>query len=196
MTADEIMEEVLRDIIYYNKSGGGVTASGGEPCMQAEFLSDLFRRCKRKGIHTTLETSGFVPSTALEEILAYTELVLYDVKLMDSAVHERLTGYGNELILENIKIIERMNIPFFLRIPLIPEINDNEKNLKATAQFAKRWRGVQGIDLLPYHRFGMMKYKMLGRSYELEKIQTPSLEQIERAKNIIESFNFACQVGG
>jgi pyruvate formate lyase activating enzyme len=196
MSAEEIIAEVLRDTSYYRTSGGGITAGGGEPCLQSEFLSHLFKQCQKKGLHATLDTCGCVSRDSFREILEHTDLVLYDLKHMDSEKHKRFTGLGNEQLLQNIEMVDTMNIPFRLRLPLIPTINDDEKNIRATAEFAAHWRNIQGLDLLPYHRLGMTKYNMLDRRYELDGLQPPKDIDIKRAKEIIASYDLACEIGG
>ncbi|MDY7038881.1 MAG: glycyl-radical enzyme activating protein, partial [Thermodesulfobacteriota bacterium] len=186
-TADELLEEVKRDALFYRNSGGGVTASGGEPTSQPEFLLEFLRKCQESGIHTTLDTCGYVRWEILKEILKYTELVLYDIKIMDPAVHTKLTGVDNKLILQNAKRIIGLKKPINMRMPLIPEFNDSEENIKAVVDFFTRL-GIDKIDLLPYHQLGRSKYKRLGTEYKMNNVESYHEEQVEKIKKRFESF--------
>ena len=129
MTLEEVLDEVRKETLFYWNSGGGVTASGGEPLSQSEFVSELFRYCQRSGIHTVLDTCGFAKNYELKRVLSYTDLVLYDLKFIDSAAHKEFTGHSNEPVLDNAKIIAKSGVPIIIRIPLIPDINDSEDNM-------------------------------------------------------------------
>lgn len=192
---EEVINEVKRDEPYYRNSGGGVTASGGEPLSQIDFLVGLFRSCQMNGLHTTLDTSGYAKIGSLIKALEYTNLVLYDLKHMDSAAHRKFTGVPNELILENARLVVSRAVPIIFRIPLIPGYNDSDENIRACAEFASEL-GVNEIDLLPYHRFGANKYRMLGLRYKLGKLPSAVREQLERPKQIIEGTGLACTIGG
>ena len=191
-TIDKVFEEVMKDKGFYETSGGGVTCSGGEAMLQPEFVAELFRRCKEEEIHTTLDTCGQFPSENIEKVLPYTDLVLYDIKHMDTEKHREYTGFGNELILENLKKIHEYPVKIFIRIPVIPGYNDSEENLAATAEFVKELDPSLHVDLLPYHRFGLGKYKMLDMPYLLEGVSSPDAEQKESYKRIFINFGLDC----
>ncbi len=178
MTVDEVMDVVLKDVDYYRNSGGGVTASGGEPTSQPAFLSELFERCQRRGIHTTLDTCGYVASEILGPILKHVDLVLFDIKAIDPDLHQKLTGVSNEIILQNARLIVGKKIPVIFRVPLIPECNASLDNVRAIAQFAHDLGDVE-VNLLPYHKFGMGKYKSLDMVYKLEGVEPLEPEQVE-----------------
>jgi len=196
MSTDETLQEVEKDRPFYRNSGGGVTLSGGEPLHQAGFIVPFLRRCKEIGIDTCLDTCGFGDSLFLEEALDYSDLVLYDLKFMDSAIHQQFTGVPNQLILDNAKLIADKGVPMIVRIPLIPGINDSEENIRSIASFVRGLKSVKQVDLLPYHAFGSSKYEMLDRTYPMAELQC-SKQDIERAKYIItDKFNFQCHIGG
>ncbi|MEO0277811.1 MAG: glycyl-radical enzyme activating protein [candidate division WOR-3 bacterium] len=185
MTIDEVMEEVMKDVMYYHISGGGVTASGGEPLMQADAVAELFRKCRAVGIHTVLDTSGYADSEKLRRVLKWTNLVLFDIKLLDTNKHRAYTGIGNEVILENAKLIAEYGVPMIIRVPLVPTINDSKEELTAIGEFIRKLGVTVSVEILPYHRLGVAKYKMLGKKYQLDSIPTPTKEDIEKALAIL-----------
>lgn len=177
MAVDDVLEEVMRDIPFYRQSGGGVTFSGGEPTMQIDFLERLLTRCKGEELHTAIETCGYAPFSYYERILPLLNLVLYDLKQMDTAKHREYTGVGNERILENARRIAESGVPLRIRVPLIPSFNDSASNLMECADFVSSLPHVEGVDLLPYHRLGAEKYAALERPYQLGYLNTPTHEQ-------------------
>jgi pyruvate formate lyase activating enzyme len=194
MTVEEVLEEVKKDAVFYQNSGGGVTASGGEPTHQPEFLWNLFGRCRQSAIHTCLDTTGFTKREALQRILEHTDLVLYDVKHMNPVRHKGFTGVDNALILDNARMVAGQGKPMIIRVPLIPECNDSEENLEALAGFMSEL-GLARVDLLPYHSLGKAKYERLGTDYELGHIQPHDTEQIEKIKAFLESHGLEVGVG-
>jgi pyruvate formate lyase activating enzyme len=194
MSVEEVFEEIRRDVDFYSRSGGGVTASGGEPLSQPDFVTELFRQCHRIGIHTTLETCGYAKASVLEKVLSETDLVLYDLKLMNSAEHRKFTTKFNKLILSNARLIAEKGVPMSIRIPLIPGINDSEGNLDEIARFVSELDHGRHVDLLPYHRFGEGKYGMLDREYQLSDLRTPDEEHLERAMAVFKRYNLDCAI--
>jgi len=186
LSVDEVIETVKRDTVYYRNSGGGVTFSGGEATLQPRFLTECLRRCNELGIHTAIDTCGYVRWPVLEKMLSYIDLFLFDVKHMDSTAHKKLTGVGNELILENLKKLSAAGKSIWIRIPLIPGHNDSESNLQKTAQFVSSLDGVKKITLLPYNDAAGAKYEFIGAVYELEKTE-PYLK--EKYESIVEHFS-------
>jgi pyruvate formate lyase activating enzyme len=163
VTVDEVMQEVLRDKTFYENSGGGMTLSGGEPITQPEFTLALLRRCKKEHVHTVLDTCGYVPWSILKRLLRYTDLVLYDIKCIDSNKHYEATGVPNEVILENAKrIAEHKSMS--VRVSVIPGFNDSIEEVVAIAHFVKRELASVNIDLLHYNRMGECKYPQLERT--------------------------------
>lgn len=175
---EALYQEILKDKPFYDSSGGGVTISGGEPFMQAEFLISLLKRCKEGGIHTAIETTGFTAQELLLAALEYLDLVYFDVKHMDDEEHRRVTGVSNEKILENLAAAAKRHDNIVVRIPVIPGINDSVKNIRATAACAAD-AGAAAIELLPYHNLGEVKYGQLGRQYELSDVKKPEKDHME-----------------
>jgi pyruvate formate lyase activating enzyme len=197
MSAAEVFRQVRKDEDFYRVSGGGVTVSGGEPLSQPDFVAALFRLCRENGIHTCIETCGLAGVRALEKVLRYTSLVLYDIKLADPAAHRKWTGRRNETILRNLGLVRQKGIPVIIRVPLIPGINDTDAALEDIARLAARFLPQHGnIELLPYHRFGLGKYQMLDRQYRLAELTTQSEAQVQRARQIFESAGFKCEISG
>ncbi len=193
MTVDEVLEEVKKDSLFYQNSGGGITASGGEPTHQPEFLKSLFAASHKSAIHTCLDTTGFVKTEVLQSILDETDLVLYDIKHMDPVKHKEFTGIDNSLILENARLVAASK-PMIVRLPLIPGHNDSEENLSALSGFMAEL-GLKRIDILPYHSLGKMKYQRLGLEYKLDGLQPYESEDIERIKDFLESRGLEVGVG-
>jgi pyruvate formate lyase activating enzyme len=146
------MEQVLRDKIFYEVSSGGVTASGGEPLQQAEFVAAFFEECHEEGINTALDTSGYGEQDLFKKVLANTDIVLFDLKEMDSEMHKQFTGRDNSIILKNLKVANELAVRVILRIPLIFGYNDRDKNIYEVASLAKRLRSVERVELLPYNK--------------------------------------------
>ncbi len=196
MTAKEVFDEVHRDKMFYEGTGGGVTVSGGEPLLQPHFLFAIFKLCRDAGIHTCLETTGFARAEVLERILPMTDHVLFDLKHMDSRLHQRFTGKPNRQILENAGRLAGSHIPVMFRMPLVPGFNDTLKNIGATADFVGNIEGdnVQGIELMPYHRMGMGKYESLDRQYALKDVKPSGLDHVESIRQEFEQFGIKCTV--
>ena len=166
MTLDAVHHEVSKDLPYYFTSGGGVTLSGGEVMLQPAFAGALLQRLRVEGIHTAVETAGFASWASVKQVCMATDLILYDLKLADDGLHRRYTGVSNVRILRNLEKLLTLNIPLRLRIPVIPGVNDTEEEmtniLNLIASITAGKPGFQGIDLLPWHAFGVQKYSLLG----------------------------------
>lgn len=161
-TAADMVKRVLRDKRFYEKSGGGVTLSGGEPLCQLEFAVEFLAGCKEAGLHTAVDTTGFVPASSLRAVLPYTDLFLYDLKHMDSALHKQVIGVPNEPILENARMLASEGGVLQVRIPVIPQFNDNRENMERASAFCKELGdAVSLVQLLPYHTLGVSKYERL-----------------------------------
>lgn len=161
VTVEEITDTVRRDMEYYKTSGGGVTVSGGEPLMQSDFVCEILKECKALGIHTAVETCGFVPRKNLEQVIGYTDLFLYDIKGIDEKTHIRNTGVSNKRILENAEFLRQSGCNILFRMPYIPRYNSQEE--RAVAEFA----GSTPLELLNYHAIGNGKLEALGRGSEV-----------------------------
>jgi pyruvate formate lyase activating enzyme len=195
MSAGEVFREIKKDADFYWNSGGGVTASGGEPLAQPDFVAVLFRLCQDNGIDTCIETSGCSSAEALEKVLPYTSLLLYDVKMGDDRSHRKWTGASNKEILLNLERAIASGVPVTIRVPLIPAINDSTQELKKIAHIAADLHKKPGkIELLPYHRFGMGKYQQLDREYELTELTTQNAPEIQKMKELFLSFGLECEI--
>ena len=191
---EDVWKVVRRDRDYYEESGGGVTVSGGEPLMQADFVAALFRKLHEEGIHTCLDTTGFASADALERVLAHTDLVLFDLKHMDSGKHRDIVGVPTEPIHENFKRIVNAGVEIIVRIPYIPEFNDDDENMHATAEFVKSNAPSALVNILPYHEYGSNKYGSIGRVYPMPPTQKPSPEQLNHSRRIFAQFGLECQI--
>lgn len=180
-TVDEVIKLVNKDAMFYTASLGGVTVSGGEPLMQWKFVAKLLECFQENCIDTAMETTGFAPFEHLETVASHCNQILYDVKHMDSGIHEAYTGVGNEQILDNLVRIKEKGIPLIIRVPLIHNMNDSWENLDNTAEFAKSI-GVKEIHILPFHQYGEPKYEALGRPVSIENGTVPEvyIKEIER----------------
>lgn len=194
MSVTDICEEARRDAAFYSNSGGGVTASGGEPLRQPEAVARFFRYTREAGIHTTLDTSGYASVPALEKVLAQTDLVLYDLKLMDRHRHKQFTEKYNNVILSNARLVVARGVQMFIRIPLIPGINDSAENLTETARFVSELDNKLHVDLLPYHRMGQGKYAMLDTEYHLKDARPQSEEQVQESLGIFKKQGLDCAI--
>lgn len=198
MSGTEVFEDVNADSIFYQNSGGGVTLSGGDPIAQPAFSIDILKRCRDAGIHTAIETCGFASWDILKTILEYTDLVLYDIKHMDPAMHKQYTAVSNERILDNAKKIRmELNLPMLARLPIMPGYNDSLENLTAAARFIARELGNEvKVHLLPYHRLGETKYERMEKPGGCIRIEPPGDDRMEELKKIFESFGLTVIIGG
>lgn len=189
-SADDLLSQALRYKSYWGTEGG-ITVSGGEPLMQMEFLIELFRKAKEKGIHTTIDTSG-APFTREEpffgkfnELMRYTDLLLVDVKHIDEEQHKILTGRTNMNILDMARYLSETGKPVWIRHVLVPERNDDDVYLEKLYDFISKLKNVQKVEVLPYHTFGEYKWKELGYEYPLAGIDPPSKERVANANRIL-----------
>jgi pyruvate formate lyase activating enzyme len=196
MSVKEILEEIEKDRTFYEESGGGVTFSGGEPLMQPDFLNTLLNECKERAIHTTLDTCGFAQYDIIDRMRDKVDLFLYDIKTMDDKRHREYTGASNEQILRNLKNLAENGSRIVISFPIIPGINDDDKNVTRTAEFISSLPNIQQVNLLPYHRAGIEKYKSLGKPYKLDKMQPPSNQKVKSVKRKMEAFGIRVGIGG
>lgn len=174
----ELLEEGIRDRQLYENSGGGVTFSGGEPLLQAEFLREICMEFKQEGIHVAIDTALQVPWEAVDSVLPYADLFLVDYKVADSELHQKYTGAGNDRILQNLSRLAEKK-PIYIRIPVIGGVNDNEENMRQTAAFLQTLGGsVKQVDLLSYHDLGIQKSAKLGK--RMQRFITPDAQQMQR----------------
>ena len=196
VTVEEVFETVKKDLIYYRRSGGGLTLSGGETLCQSDFALSLLRVCKDFGINTAIETTLCVPFDMIEPLIPYVDTFLVDVKHMDSKKHEEFTTMKNELILRNVRRVSQVAKNFVVRVPVIPGFNDTETEISAIAEFAGSLKTVKEINLLPYHRLGYDKYVGLGRKYGMGDVPSPSKEKMLSLKAAAERFGVPVNIGG
>ena len=201
LTTDALMEEVRKDVAFFEESGGGVTFSGGEPLAQPDFLEAILEACRGEGIHTAVDTSGAVPYELLERILPHVDLFLYDLKLMDEARHRRETGASNRPILENLRRLARAGRRITIRFPVVPGINDDDDNIAATGRFVASLNGVRDVQLLPYHKTGEGKYGLLKRrgreriGGDEPPLEPPEPETLGRVATGLERFGLRVSTG-
>ncbi len=181
-STDALLREVMKDEIFYISSGGGVTFSGGECMLQIDFLLEILKKCKENGIHTAIDTAGNVKWENFEKAMPFTDLFLFDVKMMDSSLHKQYTGVDNTLILENLAKLLSTGAKIIIRIPVIAGINDSVEELEKIKSFIKSYPSVQKIELLSYHGMGEHKYAAIGR--EAEKFNPPCDEKMKKLLNI------------
>ncbi|HJV49670.1 MAG TPA: glycyl-radical enzyme activating protein [Geothrix sp.] len=196
VAVDELMDEVLRDQPFFDESGGGVTLSGGEPLLQPGFVKDMLAALRRRGVHTALDTCGLGRREDLLEAAARADLVLFDLKHMDEARHRAWTGAGNEAILANLEALGRAHGQIWIRVPVIPGVNDDLQNLEATARFVAGIPGVRRLDLLPYHSTGAAKFRRLGRRYLLDHVQPPTSERMAGLALLFRAHGIPATIGG
>lgn len=195
MTAEAVVDEVERDKIFYKVSGnGGITLCGGEPLAQPAFALELLRLCKERGIHTAIETCGHYPFEALEQAIPTLDSIYYDIKHMSAEAHKEYTGASNELILANLKRLQSYDVELIVRVPVIPTLNDSIDHMEAIAWFVKELPGVKSVELLPYHRLGVNKYKKLGLEYALDDIPSPEKEEMRKLAAILAKYGVDCMV--
>ena len=197
VTVKEVMAEISKDQIYYDESGGGVTISGGEPLLQAEFLQALLLACQKTGIQTTLDTTGLAPANVFNSITSLVNLFLYDIKFIDDNLHQKYTGVSNTSILHNLMSLIKKEKPVRLRLPIIPDITDSEKNLDEIAKFIVNLSpGGMNIDILPYHKIARHKYEKLDKEYRMGVSKVPCDHRMQEIKNRLETFGHNVSIGG
>lgn len=194
ISAEEVINEVEKDKIFYETSGGGVTFSGGEPTRQPEFLDALLTLAKERNFHTIVDTCGYALPRVIEKIANKVDLFLYDLKIMDEKKHRKYTGQSNKLILQNLQKLAKKGKEIIVRIPLIPGVNDDEENIQKTAEFLQSLKNIRQISLLPYHKLGRDKYKRLDRK-NIQEFDIPKLEVVEQIKKKLENVGFIVSVG-
>lgn len=193
-TVERLLEEILKDHIFYEQSKGGVTFSGGEPLMQGDFLLEILRACKSKDIHTTVDTSGFADWSIIDKIRPFVDLFLYDIKHTDDQVHQSLTGVSNQLILDNFKKLVEHN-DLYLRLILLKGINDNERHYNEILKMINPDHVIQ-INLLPYHNYAENKHSQLKNDTVFTAYQRPDDADLAHAKAFFEKHGIKVVIGG
>lgn len=196
MSAAEVMKEAERDRVFYEESGGGVTFCGGEPLMQPEFLLSCLNEARRSGLHTAVDTTCHAPWEIIRRAAESADMFLCDLKHMDPAAHEKLTGAGNELILENVVRLAASAKRLIVRIPVIPGLNDSRENIEASGRFIASLGGGISADLLPYNEGGRSKLERLGRDGRAGELQAPSPERMRELAEIMAGLGVRTRIGG
>lgn len=196
-SACEVMEIIVRDLLFFEESGGGVTFSGGEPLMQALFLLELLALCREAGIHTAVDTSGHASAEAFKEMAAQTELLLFDIKTTDNKKHEAFTGVGNELIINNFHSLNGKGPSVIVRIPVIPGFNNTMEDMQAIRTIMKTSQArIEAVNLLPYHRLGRQKYEALGMQQPPVFKHETKPEQMQKLMSVFEEAGYKVKLGG
>jgi len=195
ITVSKLMEDIRKDRLFYEQSGGGVTFSGGEPLYQAQFLIKALAQCRDDYINTAVDSSGFCDTALLLEAAKYTDYFLYDIKFFDSEKHQKYCGAPNGIILNNLERLAETKVKLLIRIPVIPTINDDKTEMAAIFNFLTGINGIEAVHLLPYHNIHAGKYTRIGRQYELAEIpgsESPNLNKIME----MFSTKFRTKIGG
>lgn len=191
-SAEETLKKIKRYKNYFGKKGG-VTVTGGEPLVQSDYVLELFKLCKKEGIHTTLDTSGYIFNDKVKEILKYTDLVLLDIKALNENIYRDITGVELQNTLEFLKYLEEIEKTTWIRHVVVPAFTDNDELLEKTAEFISKFKNVELVEILPYHTLGVFKYKELGIEYPLENIEDLSYERKLEIMEIFKKYSLAVQ---
>ena len=196
VTVDEVIRVLRRDLPYYQRSGGGITLSGGEALCQIDFAEALLTACRAEGFHTAIETTACVEQQVLDRALPLLDQILLDIKHIDDEKHKAFTGVSNEKILKNTRYIAERHEDLTVRVPVIPTFNDTEGEIRAISRFAASLPGVHRLHLLPYHRLGQDKYAALGRPYGMGDLPQPEGTHMRRLLEVAEESGLICRIGG
>lgn len=186
---DTLLKEILKYRSYMNFSGGGVTISGGEPLLQAQYVQELLKACKNNNIHTALDTSGYIFNDTVKQVLQYTDLILLDIKCYNEKKYKKLTGVELSPTLKFLNYLSTINKPTWIRYVLVPSITDDDNDIENLAIYLSKYKNIEKIELLPFHKMGEYKWTSLGYDYKLKDIKEPSIELINKAKRIFEKYN-------
>ena len=194
-TVDEVVREVVKDKVFYDESGGGVTVSGGEPLVQIDFVEELMKKLKDEGIRTAVDTCGAVSFDILERAAKYADLFLYDLKLMDDDKHQKFIGVSNKNIIENLVKLAKIHDNINLRLPIIEGVNADVSHIEKILELIEGLN-IKKVNLLPYHDIAKHKYKKLDRTYEEEKMSVPSEEKMNSFKDMFAKRGYEVKIGG
>lgn len=195
-TVDEVFKEIMKDRIIYSNTNGGVTLSGGEFTMFADFAARLLEKCKKENIHTALETCGYSKWEIFVRIASYTDMFLYDIKTIDPQKHRKWTGVDNERVLNNLSRLADMGKEIIVRVPLIPGVNDDEGEFTGIVEFVRSLRTVNILHIMPFHHIGQTKYEMLDQPYHVSGMKQPPESVLWRCKRIAEEHQLLVDIGG
>ncbi len=192
ITSEEILSDISKYRRYYEASGGGITISGGEPLLQPEFTAELFRKCKEDGIHTTLDTAGFCPQSSIEQVLPYTDEILFCIKVMDGEKHRQLTAKDNQQILKNFRLAAT-RVPVIVRYVVIPGINNQPEDIQQLAEFLSALSHPVSVELLAYHTMGLKKWEALGLSYRLADVAPATPMHLDAVREMLKQKQIRVQ---
>lgn len=194
MTVNDVMKQIVQDKAYYDNSNGGVTISGGEVLCNIEFATELAKACKTEGIHVAIETNLSISLENAKCLISHLDMVMCDIKIFDNEEHLKYTGISNSVVLENIKKLDELNIPFIVRTPLIPDVTDREENIEQIADYIKNFKNLIRYELLNFNPLGEGKYKSLNKANDFEKERPLSDGNLEKLKNIAEGKGITVKV--
>lgn len=193
MSVDSLINDIIKYKPYMQFSGGGITVSGGEPLLQPEFVGELFKKCHENGIHTCLDTSGYIQLQKADPVLDHTDLVLLDIKSYNPLVFKDLTGVPIDSTLAFAKHLSDRNIPVWIRYVLVPNLTDNPEDIDSLANYLTSLTNIERVDILPFHKMGEYKWEQLGYDYKLANTPEPSKESVTMAQNIFKHYNLPIQ---
>jgi len=196
MSVQEVMNEIEKDSIFYDESGGGVTFSGGEPLMQHKFLIELLDACKDAGIHSAVDTTGFANQNIFKQVAKKTDLFLYDLKLLDDKEHKKYTGVSNKVILDNLKYLNQIKKRVTIRFPVIPGITDTLENVSLMKKFLLPLKNIRKLALLPYHDIANHKYTKFKMNNKMNGVKALSKKDLAGLKKEFEDIGFKLRIGG
>lgn len=188
ISVEELLHEINKYHAYFDHGHGGITVSGGEPLLQADFVASLFKEAKAQGLHTALDTSGFSSPSHLELVLPYTDLVLLDIKSSEPTLYHRLTHADLATTLQSAHLIDQRGVPLWVRFVLVPGLTDGPENIEGVARICSKFKNLERVEILPFHKLGAYKWKELGLSFELEQTPLPDQQAIDRAKDIFKQI--------
>jgi len=192
MDTDELIKDIVKYKSFMRYSKGGVTVSGGEPLLQPEFIKDLFIKCNDEGIHTALDTSGFIFNDKVKEVLDYTDLVLLDIKCYDAAKYKEITSVSLEPTIKFAKYLSTINKKMWIRYVLVPGLSDNKEHINSLAEFLATLNCVEKVEVLPFHKMGEYKWEEIGEEYKLKNTVEPSDDEVNSAVEIFKANGLSC----
>lgn len=195
MTTEEVLKEVMKDKVFYQQTGGGVTISGGEPLMQIDFTAELLEMIKKEAVGTCIETAGNVPWSHFERVLPFTDLFLFDVKLLDPALHKKWTGCDNVQIQANLRKLAETGKEIIVRVPLIPDVNDG-REFRSIIDSISEMKNIREVHILPFHQLGSSKYEQMGMEYTMKDYREDNDEMVRECEQYAISKGFRVSVGG
>ncbi|MCF8229139.1 MAG: glycyl-radical enzyme activating protein [Bacteroidales bacterium] len=192
-SVDSLLEEILKDRVFFETSEGGVTFSGGEPLTQPHFLNKVLKACRKRNIHTAIDTSGYAQRNIMLEIASQANLLLFDLKLFSDKDHIKYTGVSNKIILDNLIQLDEQNYPMRIRIPLIPGISDQVENIQGIIELIQSLKNTHPVDILPYHQMAEEKYKRLEIPYKIKGARQKKHE-LQKVRNMFKKHNITVNI--